>query len=175
MQTLAPQNAASSRSGDEVSMLSELDAEFIDLFVRMAQLVGLPRSIGQIYGLIYATPTPLNLDDVMLRLGISKGSASQGLRFLRASGAVRVLEVPGRRSDHYEAETSLRSLVSGFLKEQIDPHLESGLQRLSRLRQLSADVEPEDRELIQERIGRLENWHHRAGAMLPFVLRFLGR
>jgi DNA-binding transcriptional regulator GbsR (MarR family) len=175
MQTLAFNTAASSTEGDGVESLSELDTEFIDLFVRMAQLVGLPKSFGQIYGLIYATPAPLNLEDVMLRLGISKGSASQGLRFLRSSGAVRVVAIPGRRSDHYEAETSLRKLVSGFLKEQIDPHLDSGLRRLSRLRELSADVDPGDRDLIQDRIGRLENWHHRAGAILPFVLRFLGR
>lgn len=156
-------------------MLSALDAEFIDLFVRMAQMVGLPKSIGQIYGLIYASPDPLNLDEVMLRLGISKGSASQGLRFLRSSGAVRVVSVPDRRSDHYMAETSLRSLAGGFLKEQIEPHLDHGSARLDRLRELAATGDPLHEELIRERIGRLETWHKRANDMLPFVLRFLGR
>ena len=175
MQSLMTNSSTLPQPGECMGSLTELDAEFIELFVRMAQIVGLPKSVGQIYGLIYATPAPLNLDDVTFRLGISKGSASQGLRFLRAAGAVRVVEVSGRRSDHYEAETSLRSLVSGFLKEQIDPHLESGLQRLARLRELSETVESDDRDLILDRIGRLESWHHRAGTMLPFVLRFLGR
>ena len=156
-------------------MLSELDAEFIDLFVRMAQMVGLPRSIGQIYGLIYASPYPLNLDEVMLRLGISKGSASQGLRFLRSSGAVRVVTVPQRRSDHYVAETSLRSLAGGFLKEQIEPHLDHGVERLQRLHELAEASGLQEMDLIRERIGRLESWHKRANDLLPFLMRFLGR
>ena len=152
--------------------LIELEAELIELFSRMAQLVGLPKSIGQIYGLIYASPEPLNLDEVMSRLGISKGSASQGLKFLRSSSAVRTVSVPGRRSDHYEPETSLRSLATGFLKEQIEPHLDHGVERL---RALASDPELQTEDLLQERIQRLENWHNRASSMLPWVLRFLGR
>lgn len=155
--------------------LSELEVEFVELFVRMAQLVGQPKSIGQIYGLIYASANPLNLDEIMLRLGISKGSASQGLRFLRTSGAANVVQVKDRRSDHYVAETSLRSLASGFLKEQIEPHLDSGSERLARLRELAKNSDLDDSELIRDRIGRLESWHQRASSVLPFVLRFIGR
>lgn len=175
VQTVVANSPESITHGGPVDLLTELDTEFIDLFVRMAQMVGLPKSIGQIYGLIYASPYPLNLDEVTLRLGISKGSASQGLRFLRSSGAVRVVGVPERRSDHYVAETSLRSLAGGFLKEQIEPHLDHGMERLQRLRELSADSDPEHTDLIRERIGRLENWHKRTNDLLPFLMRFLGR
>lgn len=162
-------------SDEDSNSLDELESELIELFTRMAQLVGLPKSIGQIYGLIYASPEPLNLDEVMSRLGISKGSASQGLKFLRSANAVRTVSVPGRRSDHYEPETSLRSLATGFLKEQIEPHLDHGLERLSRLRELAADPELQADDLLQERIQRLEKWHNRASSMMPWVLRFLGR
>jgi HTH-type transcriptional regulator, glycine betaine synthesis regulator len=155
--------------------LSELEEEFIELFVRMAQLAGLPKSIGQIYGLIYLSSDPLNLEDVMHSLEISKGSASQGLKFLRSTGAVEIESVPNRRSDHYIAETSLRSLVSGFVKEQIEPHMENGIERLERLRQLAEFEDESRRELLNERIGRLERWHKRGSKMLPLVLRFLGR
>tara|TARA_Y100001934_G_scaffold86939_1_gene107971 strand:+ start:1289 stop:1780 length:492 start_codon:yes stop_codon:yes gene_type:complete len=155
--------------------LSELEAEFIELFVRLAQLVGQPKSIGQIYGLTYLTPEPLNLEDIMHRLEISKGSASQGLRFLRSAGAVRIVSVPNRRSDHYIAETSLRSLVSGFVKEQIEPHMEHGVERLDRLKELAEHEDESRKKIIQERISRLETWHKRGNTMIPLLMRFLGR
>lgn len=176
---LASVSSTELRSTDDTeeasSSQSELEAELIELFMRMAQLIGLPKSIGQIYGLIYASLEPLNLDEVMSRLGISKGSASQGLKFLRSAGAVRIVPVAGKRSDHYEPETSLRSLATGFLKEQIEPHLDHGLERLARLRELAADPELKADDLLQERIKRLEKWHNRASSMMPWVLRFLGR
>lgn len=157
------------------SALSELEIEFIELFVRMAQLLGLPKSIGQIYGLIYLSSEPLNLEDVMQRLEISKGSASQGLKFLRSAGAVEIVSVPNRRSDHYLAETSLRSLVSGFVREQIEPHMEHGLDRLQRLKELAESEAPERREVLDERIARLEKWHRKGSTLLPILLKFLGR
>ena len=147
----------------------------IDLFVRMAQMIGLPKSIGQIYGVIYSSAEPLNLEEIAKKLEISKGSASQGLKFLRSTGAVDVVPVEGRRSEHYIPETSLRALATGFLKEQIEPHLDHGVDRLARLRKLADGLDLKDNELLCERIGRLETWHGRAISLLPFALRFLGR
>ena len=59
-------------------------------------MLGLPKSIGEIYGLLYVTQEALSLDDLVSRLGISKGSTSQGLKMLRKLGAVR--EVEGENS-----------------------------------------------------------------------------
>lgn len=154
----------------------ELEAELIDLFVRMAQMIGLPKSIGQIYGVIYSSAEPLNLEEIGTKLEISKGSASQGLKFLRLTGAVDVVSLEGRRSEHYVPETSLRALASGFLKEQIEPHLDHGVERLARLKKLAQETDDDVfGGVLNERINRLERWHDRAINLLPFALRFLGR
>ncbi len=155
--------------------MDPLEAEAVDLFVGLAQVVGLPKSVGQIYGLLYISTEPLSLDAVAERLDISKGSASQGLRFLRSTGAIRLAGQAGRRSDHYEAETGLRTLATGFLKEQIEPHLESGEERLDRLRLLVADAPVAQRKVLAARVDRLGTWHKRAAGMLPLLIRFLGK
>ena len=64
---------------------------------------------------------------------ISKGSASQGLRALRQFGAVSSTFAPGDRKERFLAEIRLRKLVSGFLREQADPHLEKGVARLKQI------------------------------------------
>src|SRR4029450_3850395 len=89
----------------EGSELSSIEVEAIDLFVSAVRLLGLPRSLGELYGLLFISPGPLSIDDLVERLRISKGSASQGLKALRQIGAVKVTYVPGDRRDHYIAET----------------------------------------------------------------------
>lgn len=155
--------------------LTPLETEAVELFVGLAQVVGLPKSVGQIYGLLYISHIPLSLDEVAVRLDISKGSASQGLKFLRSTGAVRLSPENGSRCDRYEAEVGLRALAAGFLKEQIEPHLDSGEDRLARLKRLAAGAAAEQRTHVVQRVKQLENWHRRAAGLLPLLIRFLGK
>lgn len=67
---------------DTTDALTPLEAEFVRFFVQMAGALVLPRSVGEIFGLLFAARDPVPFDEVASRLGISKGSASQGLAFL---------------------------------------------------------------------------------------------
>jgi len=157
-----------------VAGLSELEREVIELFVRMADLLNLPRSVGEIYGLLFISSDPLCLDDCRIRLNISKGSTSQGLKILRSFGAIRTVYIPGDRKDYYLAETSLRKIASGFAGEQIRPHVDSGKERIKRIRELLEEQGSEDRDTLQEKIDLLENWQKRAGKALPLILKLIG-
>jgi DNA-binding transcriptional regulator GbsR (MarR family) len=116
------------------SVLSELEKEMVGMFVRIAGLLSLPRSVGELYGVLFVSPEPLCIDDLMKKLQISKGSTSQGLKILRSFGAVRTVYVPGDRRDFFTAEAELRKIVAGFVNEQIRPHLENGRVLCCRLR-----------------------------------------
>ncbi|HEY5653601.1 MAG TPA: hypothetical protein VIR63_04450 [Pontiella sp.] len=153
--------------------LSDLEREMIELFVRMADVLNLPRSVGEIYGILFVSPGPLCLDDCRLRLNISKGSTSQGLKILRSFGAIRTVYIPGDRKDYYMAETSLRKIASGFASEQIQPHVASGKDRLFRIRELLADESEAEREHWEEKIELLENWQKKAGTTLPVILKLI--
>lgn len=158
----------------KISGLSELEREVIELFVRMADVLNLPRSVGEIYGLLFISSAPLCLDDCRIRLNISKGSTSQGLRILRSFGAIRTVYIPGDRKDYYVAETSLRKIASGFASEQIQPHVKSGEERIERIRELMETQDADDREALQEKIDLLANWQKRAGKTLPLILKLIG-
>ena len=72
-------NLESRSSVDSIEEISRnLEFESIDFFVRLMSLLGLPRSVGEIYGLLYFTPSALTMDQIASRLEISIGSASQG-------------------------------------------------------------------------------------------------
>lgn len=153
---------------------SELDREVIELFVRMADVLNLPRSVGEIYGLLFISSEPLCLDTCRSKLNISKGSTSQGLRILRSFGAIRVVYVLGDRKSYYEAETSIRKVAVGFANEQVQPHLLSGTERIERIQHLLDQSTGVDREALQEKVDLLTNWQKRGAKMLPLVLKLLG-
>lgn len=155
-----------------------MEVEVIDLFVSAVRLAGVPKSIGEIYGLLFISPDPLPLDALVRRLRISKGSASQGLRFLKAVGAVKPVYVAGDRRDHFEAVLELKQLAAGFIREELQPHLENGTRRLERLAALAAeevDDPPERTIFVDQRVQKLKLWHRRAVEALPLIKGMLGR
>ena len=116
--------------------MDDWECAVIDLFLNGANSFGLPLSFGQIYGLLFCRYEDLSMDEVMDLLQISKGSASQGLRALRQFGAVSCTFAQGDRKERFVAEIRLRKLISGFLREQADSHLEKGLDRLKQIEEL---------------------------------------
>jgi DNA-binding transcriptional regulator GbsR (MarR family) len=153
--------------------LSPIEAEVIDLFVHLSRMLGLPKSVAEIYGLLFVAPAPLSMDDLIERLHLSKGSASQGLKFLRNLGAVKPVYVAGDRRDHFVAEAELRQLVGGFLKEKLAPHFDEGLARLERIEKRLGELPAKDRAHVAERVKKLRQWEKRGKQFLPLVAKIL--
>jgi len=158
--------------------LDPLERQVVSVFVDGVRVLGLPRSIGEIYGLLFVSREPRSLDDLVRMLKISKGSASQGLRLLKSLGAVREAESYGgtERRTYYEPAVELKRLVGGFIREQVRPHLESGKAKISHLAATAHKAEdPKQREFLCERVQRLDKWMHSGGRVLPLLQKILGQ
>ncbi len=110
--------------------LSKTRRDLIEAGGRLYQILGLPRSTGQIYGLLYLSTKPLSLDDMVTMLGISKASASTGTRLLTSWGAIRQVWIPGDRRDYFEAAAEVGKLIKGCFTDRIKPRLASTQNRL---------------------------------------------
>ena len=148
--------------------LNPFQIEAIALFVRGAAVFSLPRSVAQIYGLLFTTPDPLSLDDITDQLGISRGSAFEGLRWLRDLGAVESVFLPGVRKEHFCAELQLRKLAAGFLRNQIQPHVENGADHLRRLKSTIDPGSPNE-AFYRERLSQITGWHKFFTKALPVI------
>jgi DNA-binding transcriptional regulator GbsR (MarR family) len=154
--------------------LNALETEIIDFFVQLSRLLGQPRSLAEIYGLLFISARPMAMDDLIERLRLSKGSASQGLKFLRNAGAVRMVYVAGDRRAHYEAVAELRNLSARFLREQIVPHLDNGQARLERIAGMVKQLPAGERTRVNGRVTMLQSWGKRGRRFLPLVVKILG-
>lgn len=161
-------------NGETPSRLTPLEIEVIALFVQLSRVLGQPRSIAEIYALLFISPRPLAMDDLFERLQMSKASASQGLKFLRNLGAVRTVYIAGDRRVHYEAVAELRNLTTRFLREQVVPHLESGQTRLKRVAGMVKDLPEPDREHVASRVTMLRSWEKNGRRFLPMLVKIMG-
>ena len=120
--------------------LSRTRLEMIEAGGRLCQILGVPRSTGQIYGLLFLSPKALALDEIAELLGISKASASTGTRQLLTWRAIRLVWVHGERRDHYEVEPDLGNLLRAGYTDFVKPRLNSSYKRVE---SMSASLEEE--------------------------------
>lgn len=154
---------------ENIRELTSLEKEVVTLFSDGVKVIGLPKSVGEIYGLLYVQKGPLALDDLVALLGVSKGTGSQGLKMLRTLGAVKEVSLEGSRRTFYEADVELKSLVGGFIREEVRPHLSRAHMKLRDLENLADEHD----EFVRERLKKLNQWRSRADLLLPILQKIL--
>ena len=150
--------------------ITALEKGVIALFVDGVKVIGLPKSVGEIYGLLFSRNAALSLDDLVLLLDVSKGTASQGLKMLRTLGAIKEVDSGDSRKTYYEADVELKSLVGGFIREEVRPHMKSAEVKIGALR----DLVDEGDDFSIDRIERLDKWRRKAALLLPILQKILG-
>ncbi len=107
--------------------LSPFIQSFVLHFGEMGSRWGIARTVGQIYAVLFVSPEPLNADDIVERLGISRSNVSMGLKELQSWNLVRLQHKPGDRREYFGTPDDIwvivRTLVEERKKREIDPTL----------------------------------------------------
>jgi DNA-binding transcriptional regulator GbsR (MarR family) len=172
--TLTEKSEEGSRTSGSFPQLNPAEIEIIQIFVQFSRALGQPRSLAEIYGLLFISHEPLPMDTLIERLNLSKGSASQGLKYLQELGAVRIVYVAGERRSHYQAVAELRNLAGRFLRQQILTPFEGAEERLDRIATQAQKLSSEQRKHVNARVKMLRSWGRNIRRVLPFVLKILG-
>lgn len=97
---------------------NSFEQSFTQITGELGTNLGLNRSMGQIYGLLYLSDKPVALDDISKKLKMSKGSVSLNIRELEKWEAVKKIWVQGSRKDFYEANTNFSNVIYKRLKNR---------------------------------------------------------
>ncbi len=116
------------------SGMSSIDHPIIRRFIEDAgnatQSLGVGRVIGQIFAYLYFSEEPRGLEDMKESLGISKGSASMGVRQLEQWGAAQRIWVKGDRKDYYIANDYFGQIVRNIATDLMGKRLAGLAQSL---------------------------------------------
>jgi DNA-binding transcriptional regulator GbsR (MarR family) len=119
------------------SALESAQDQFILEWGRMSSSWGINRTMAQIHALLFVTGIPLEVNEIMDRLQISRGNASMNLRELMDWGVVRRFRQPGDRKDTYITETDPFQMLLRIVKErkrrELDPTAEAIREVITRL------------------------------------------
>ena len=109
------------RAPDPISrtQLLEVQDRFIAAWGQMGTAWGVSRTMAEVYALLYITGEPMNTDDVMDRLRISRGNASMSLRSLVEWGLVTRAHKRGDRKEYFLAEQDPWSLSRKVMRERL--------------------------------------------------------
>jgi len=135
---------------------ADLEERFVLHWGEMANAWGINRTMGQIHALLYVSPRPLSMDEIMERLRISRGNASMNLRALEDWGVVQRTHFTGDRREYFQTLTDVWELFHTLIRErkrrEFDPTVRS-------LRQFLAEAAGRQDEtslaLYRERLGNL--------------------
>ena len=107
--------------------VSPLKQRFILHFGEMGSRWGINRTVGQIYALLYVSEKPLNADQIVQALGMSRSNVSMGLKELQSWRLTRSQHMPGDRREYFTAPEDIweifRVLIEERRKREIDPTL----------------------------------------------------
>lgn len=163
--------------GNRPADIVAFEAELVSFFLDAANLLGVPKSVAAVYGIVFASPEPLSFSEISARLNFSNGSVSQALRVLREIGAIRAAgieptaqEVRGSAArERFEPDLALRKLVVRFIEQRLEKQLDAGSSRLGILRRAVPAGDKRATIELSRRLKSLSDWHTRAHQILPVI------
>ena len=138
--------------------LSPVARKFILHWGEMGSSWGINRSVAQVHALIYASPEPLNAEDIAGTLEMARSNVSNSLKDLQTWGIIRTVHRLGDRRDHYESMTDVWEMFRIVLDER---HRREVQPTLRMLRECMVELDAAK--------GPDEQLKKRLGAMLEFM------
>lgn len=110
--------------------LPPLIQSFVLHFGEMGSRWGINRTVGQIYALLFVSDRPLNADEIVEKLTISRSNASMGLKELQAWRLVRLTHQPGDRREYFSAPDDVWAIFQTLADERQRREVEPTLSML---------------------------------------------
>lgn len=171
----SPPTTATTAAGSPLARSKE---SFISHWGEMGSSWGVPRSMAEIHALLFVEGRPMNTDEIMDRLQVSRGNVSTTLRQLADWGIVTRVRQRGDRKDYYEAEQDVWNLLSLIVRARKRRELEPLLAALDDARSLaSADDSSgaDDPKAVKAHLRRLDSMNDALERLDRLSDRFIGR
>lgn len=141
--------------------LAGIKQNFVEGMSGISQFWGFPKGVGAIFGVLYLSPGPLSLDELVEQTGLTKGAISTNVRALARLGLIHPVNRLSDRKDYYEAETDFYKAVRAILKERQNNEFDRAVASVQQtLEKLEAGKGENDAEhaFLTERVRALKDF-----------------
>lgn len=162
------------RAASAETQLAQAHEQFVESWSRMASEWGISRTMAEVHALLFVTGEPMNADDIMERLSISRGNASMTLRSLMDWGVVTRVRVRGDRKDYFQAEQDVWAMFRLIARERMKREVEPLLESLGEIKTLTPEVGKGDAKEIRALNQRLDDVQEVLTILTTLSDRFAG-
>jgi DNA-binding transcriptional regulator GbsR (MarR family) len=128
----------------------EAKIKFINTWGSLGTLWGINKAMAQIQALLFITPNPLSMEEIMEELKISRGNTSMNLRQLMDWGIVSKELIPGERKEFFTTEKDVQELTRIIAKERSRREIKPVIKVLKDVSTIKEDGTPKTKELIKQ-------------------------
>ena len=129
---------------------TEAKEKFISTWGSLGTLWGINKAMAQIHALLWISPEPLSMEDIMEELHISRGNTSMNLRQLMDWGIVFKESKPGERKEYFASEKDVQELARQVAKERSRREIKPVIKVLKDVSRIEDDGSAKTTELIKQ-------------------------
>jgi DNA-binding transcriptional regulator GbsR (MarR family) len=142
--------------------LSQLKQDFTEGLSQISRFWGFPKGMGAIFAVLYISPSPLSLDEIVQQTELTKGAVSTEVRALARLGLVHRSSKLADRKDYYEAETDFYKSIRSILKERQNTEFDSAVrsvrETIEALESGTVSGDESEKRFILERVRALQEF-----------------
>jgi len=153
--------------------LSDIRKDFTEGLSQISRFWGFPKGMGAIFAVLYVSPTPLSLDEIVAETGLTKGAISTEIRALARMGLVHRSSKLGDRKDYYEAESDFYAAIKSILKERQNSEFDRAIRSVKETLTTMEEnwVENEEWNFVYERVKALQDFFDAIDSLTKAVMR----
>lgn len=153
--------------------LTTIKKDFTEGLSQISRFWGFPKGMGAIFAVLYLSPTPLSLDEIVRETGLTKGAISTEIRGLARMGLVHRSSRLGDRKDYYEAESDFYAAIRSILKERQNSEFDRAVRSVRDTLKTMEDqwVEDEEWNFVYERVQALQTFFDAIDNLTKAVVR----
>jgi len=153
--------------------ITKIKKDFTAGLSQISRFWGFPKGMGAIFAVLYLSPTPLPLDEIVQETGLTKGAISTEIRVLARMGLVHRTSKLGDRKDYYEAEADFYAAIRSILKERQNSEFDRAIRSVKdTLTEMENNwVENEEWNFVYERVQALQGFFDAIDNLTKAVIR----
>src|SRR5574339_895516 len=153
--------------------LENIKKDFAQGLSEISRFWGFPKGMGAIFGVLYLSPTPLSLDEIVQQTGLTKGAVSTEVRTLARMGLVHRSTRLGDRKDYYTAEADFYAAIRSILQERQNSEFDRAVRSVKEtLGKMDENwVDDEEWNFVYARVQALQDFFDAIDSLTKAVIK----
>ena len=151
--------------------LAEAKQQFVQSWGSLATQWGINKTMAQVHALLMATPQPMNQDEIMEQLNISRGNVNMNIRELINWGLVERVILQGERKEYFSAEKDIWKVARLVVKERKKRELEPLIKTLEQLQDIEGDKRDKEVKQFLDTITGIQKFAQQADKTLDVMIK----